>query len=123
MKTALLTLCALTAGAALAAPRFIGAQEYGVRPGHELIWRVPVHGATTVEAVSLPEGLTFDAARRTLRGRLEKAGDHAVVLRASDGKEHHERNCLFPHHRLTTVDNTALAVALKAFLGKGRTSF
>ena len=87
MKTALLTLCALTAGAALAAPRFIGAQEYGVRPGHELIWRVPVHGATTVEAVSLPEGLTFDAARRTLRGRLEKAGDHAVVLRASDGKE------------------------------------
>ena len=87
MKSAFLIGCALASGAALAAPRFIGVQEYGVRPGHEIIWRVPVHGATAVEAVSLPEGLAFDAARRTLRGRLDRPGDHAVVLRATDGRE------------------------------------
>ena len=86
MKPALFALCALSASAALAAPRFIGAQEYGVRPGNELIWRVPVHGATAVEAVKVPEGITFDAARRTLRGRIAKPGDYAVTLRATDGK-------------------------------------
>lgn len=86
MKPALFALCALSAGAAFAAPRFIGAQEYGVRPGNELIWRVPVHGATAVEAVKLPEGIAFDAANRTLRGRIAKPGDYAVTLRATDGK-------------------------------------
>lgn len=87
MKSALLTLALLAALAVGAAPRFIGAEAYGVRPGHELIWRVPVHGATAVEAVALPEGITFDAARRTLRGRLANAGDYPVTLRATDGKE------------------------------------
>lgn len=104
MKSAFLIGCALASGAALAAPRFIGAQEYGVRPGHELIWRVPVHGATAVEAVSLPEGLAFDAARRTLRGRLDRPGDHAVVLRATDGRESVEE-------RLTVKVGEAICLA------------
>ena len=86
MRLTFLIGVALAAAAAGAAPRFIGATEYGVRPGHEIIWRVPVHGATAVEAVSLPEGLTFEAARRTLRGTLSEPGDHTVRLRATDGE-------------------------------------
>lgn len=87
MKSLLLSLSLLAVLTATAAPRFIGAEAYGVRPGNELIWRVPVHGATVVEAVSLPKGVTFDAARRTLRGRLTTPGNHTVTLRATDGKE------------------------------------
>lgn len=87
MKATLLSVSLLAALTALAAPRFVGAEAYGVRPGHELIWRVPVHGATRVEALALPKGISFDAARRTLRGRIATPGDYTVTLRASDGKE------------------------------------
>ena len=59
MRTTLLTCCLITSGLLMAAPRFIGAEAYGVRPGHELIWRVPIHAAEKVEAVSLPEGIAF----------------------------------------------------------------
>ena len=78
---------ALAPVSSLAAARFIGAERYGVRPGHELLWRIPVSGAQRVEAVSLPESVTFDSAHRTLRGRLETPGDYPVVLRASDGEQ------------------------------------
>ncbi len=72
---------------ALATPRFIGAETYGVRPGHELIWRIPIQGATAVEAVALPQGLTFDASRRTVRGTLAQTGDYPITLRATDGTQ------------------------------------
>lgn len=78
---------ALAPVSSLAAARFIGAERYGVRPGHEILWRIPVSGAQRVEAVSLPEGVTFDSAHRTLHGRLEPPGDYPVVLRASDGEQ------------------------------------
>lgn len=68
-----------------AAPRFIGAQRYGVRPSHDLLWRIPLVGETTVEALSLPEGVTFTAETRTLSGRIPTTGDYPVTLRASDG--------------------------------------
>lgn len=87
MKPLLLTLSLVAALAAMAAPRFIGAEAYGVRPGNELIWRVPVHGATALKAVSLPKGVTFDAACRTLRGRIDAPGAYPVTLRATDGKD------------------------------------
>lgn len=83
MRTTLLTCCLITSGLLMAAPRFIGAEAYGVRPGHELIWRVPIYAAEKVEAVSLPEGIAFDAARRVLRGTIAEAGDYPVVLKAA----------------------------------------
>lgn len=66
-----------------ASPRFIGARYYGVRPGHEILWRIPVHQCESIEAVALPQGLTFDAATRTIRGRLPKEGRYGVELEAS----------------------------------------
>lgn len=86
MKSILLSLFLLPAFMVAAVPRFIGAETYGVRPGNELIWRIPVHGATAVEAVSLPKGITFEATHRTLRGRIDVSGEYPVTLRATDGK-------------------------------------
>lgn len=86
MKRWCVWLALAVSGGVWAAPQFIGAQVYGVRPGNELIWRVPIHGAKTVEALSLPAEVSFDAARRTLRGCLSKPGDYPVRLRASDGQ-------------------------------------
>ena len=68
MRILLFLSLSFVAVSAMAVPRFIGAERYGVRPGHELIWRVPVVGAARVEAVSLPDGVTFDVPRHTLRG-------------------------------------------------------
>ncbi len=70
----------------VAAPRFIGAERYGVRPGHELQWRIAVHDVERVEALSLPEGVTFDAATKTVRGRLETPGMYPLRLRATTGE-------------------------------------
>lgn len=87
MKRLLLLCVALLACALQAAPRFIGAQRYGVRPGHEILWRIPLVGATEVKALALPEGVTFSPATRTLSGRLAQAGEYPVKLLATDGTE------------------------------------
>ena len=75
-----------------AAPRINGAKVFGVRPGHPILWRLPVTGERPVRlsATGLPDGATFNAERGILGGSVAKLslGDSVdlsgVTLRAAD---------------------------------------
>lgn len=89
MKKYLLLSClasVVSFGFAGEIPQFIGATKYGVRPGHEVIWRVPMVHCETVTATFLPDGIHFDPTTRTLRGVLPKEGEYTVRLEASNEK-------------------------------------
>ncbi len=71
------------------APRFNGAEVWGVRPGRPVIFRVPVSGARPMAftAEGLPAGVTFDAAKGVLRGTAPAAaGDYPVRVTATNAK-------------------------------------
>ncbi|MEG1479524.1 MAG: glycoside hydrolase family 27 protein, partial [Kiritimatiellia bacterium] len=91
--TLLLLLLIPTSWSIAAAPLFFGAERYGVRPNHELLWRVPVKGATEVKVIGeLPTSVTFDSTHRTFRGKIAKPGEYRIVLHASnDQKEFSEQ--------------------------------
>ena len=68
-------------------PRFNGASVWGVRPGHPVIFRVPISGERPMElaAAGLPEGVTFDAKKGILGGVAPKAeGSYPVVVTAKN---------------------------------------
>ncbi len=65
-------------------PQFNGADIWGVRPGHPVIFRIPVSGVKPIKftAQGLPAGVTMDA-RGVLRGTAPKAkGDYDIVVTA-----------------------------------------
>lgn len=67
------------------APRINTPTRYGVRPGHELIYRIPVVGEDVrVRVGNLPDGVTFDARTRVLRGRIAAAGDCSLEIVAEN---------------------------------------
>ena len=69
------------------APRFNGAAVWGVRPGHPVIFRVPVSGVRPMRlaAAGLPEGVTFDAEKGILGGVAPaKAGDYPIAVTAEN---------------------------------------
>ena len=75
-------------------PQFNGASVWGVRPGHEVIFRVPVSGARPMKfaASGLPDGVTFDATKGVLRGMAPKAvGDYPVKVTAENAHGRAER--------------------------------
>jgi hypothetical protein len=65
-------------------PRINGPRVYGVRPGHELLYRVPVTGRRplNLEADGLPAGLTLDKTTGIITGKIKKSGDYPVHLTA-----------------------------------------
>ena len=70
-------------------PQFNGADVWGVRPGHPVIFRIPVSGVRpmTFSATGVPEGVVFDAEKGVLRGRApEKAGDYPIAVTAVNAK-------------------------------------
>lgn len=73
-----------------AAPRINGARVYGVRPGHPILFRVPVTGAAplkvTVEGVEQVKGLVYDPETRILSGAIETAGDYRLRIKAMNAK-------------------------------------
>ena len=73
---------------AQASPRINGARIFGVRPGHEIIWRLPVSGERPLElsASGLPEGATFDSAKGILGGSVAKAGTYKITFTAKNAK-------------------------------------
>ena len=67
-----------------ATPRINGPTVFGVRPGSPFLYAIPVTGdrPMTYAVDDLPAGLTVDAKTGHITGRLEKAGEFHVVLRA-----------------------------------------
>ena len=69
-------------------PQFNGADIWGVRPGHPVIFRVPVSGLRpmTFTAKNLPDGVTLDA-KGVLRGTAPAAkGDYDIEVTAENAK-------------------------------------
>ena len=66
-------------------PQFNGANVWGVRPGHPVIFRVPISGERPMElaAAGLPAGVTFDAKKGILGGIAPATpGSYPVVVTA-----------------------------------------
>ena len=68
------------------APRINGARVLGVRPGHPVLWRLPVTGERPMKlsAANLPEGLSFDAATQVLSGSVARPGEYIVSFTAEN---------------------------------------
>ena len=72
-------------------PQFNGADIWGVRPGHPVIFRVPVSGVKPIKftAENLPEGVTFDTEKGILGGiapALKGEYDIKVTAENASGK-------------------------------------
>ena len=68
-------------------PQFNGADVWGVRPGHEVIFRVPVSGARPMKfkAEGLPSGVTFDSVKGVLRGTAPMMkGRYPIIVTAEN---------------------------------------
>ena len=69
------------------APQFNGADIWGVRPGHEVIFRVPVSGVRPMRlsATGLPAGVAFDAEKGVLKGVAPmQKGDYEIRVAAEN---------------------------------------
>ena len=82
-----------------AVPRINGATVLGVRPGHPILFKVPVTGAqplkVEVEKVGRVEklsGLNFNPATRILSGKIDEPGEYKLVFRASNAEGQAERD-------------------------------
>ena len=87
-------------------PRFNGADIWGVRPGHPVIFRVPVSGLRPMsfEAEGLPEGVTFDTSGGIIGGVAPSAkGSYNIRVRARNSSGVAERDIL-----LKVTDTLAL---------------
>jgi alpha-galactosidase len=76
-----------------ATPRINGPSVFGVRPGHPVLYHVPVTGERpiAVSVEGLPEELKFDPARQELTGTLSEPGSHVVTLRAKNSRGRAEK--------------------------------
>lgn len=72
---------------AKAEPSINGADIWGVRPGHPVIFRVATSGERPIKfsAKGLPEGVTLDE-KGVLRGIAPKAGDYDIEVTAENAK-------------------------------------
>ena len=70
-----------------AEPQINGADIWGVRPGHPVIFRVATSGERPIKfsAKGLPEGVTLDE-KGVLRGVAPKAGDYDIEVTAENSK-------------------------------------
>ena len=70
-------------------PRINGADIWGVRPGHPVIFRVATSGERPMRftAKGLPDGVTFDAAKGILGGVApQRKGDYDIEVTAENAK-------------------------------------
>jgi alpha-galactosidase len=70
----------------LRTPRINGARIFGVHPGHPFLFTIPATGdrPMTYAVDHLPKGLTLDDQTGQIRGRIQKAGQYVVTLRAAN---------------------------------------
>ena len=68
------------------APRINGPRVYGVRPGHDIIYRLPVSGTRPMaySASNLPDGVRFDAKTGILSGSIATRGTYTVRFTAAN---------------------------------------
>jgi alpha-galactosidase len=73
---------------AAATPRINGPKIYGVRPGHDFLFRIAATGdrPMTFTAKGLPEGLSLDSKTGIISGKVQKKGKFEVELTASNKK-------------------------------------
>ncbi len=71
-----------------AEPRINGARIFGVRPGHPIVWRLPVTGERplALAAEGLPPGATFDAEKGLLGGAVAECGTYRIAFTARNAK-------------------------------------
>ena len=70
------------------APRINGPRSFGVRPGHPILFSLPVAGERpmTFSAKGLPPGAVFDAKTGRLSGAVTKPGTYRIVFAATNAK-------------------------------------
>jgi alpha-galactosidase len=68
------------------APRINGPKIVGVRPGHALLFTIPVTGERPINysADNLPKGLSLDAKTGRITGSISKPGEYRVTLHAKN---------------------------------------
>lgn len=69
-------------------PKINGPAVFGVRPGHPILYTLPVTGERpmTFSATGLPDGATFDPQTGFLRGSVARAGSYPIVFTARNAK-------------------------------------
>ncbi|HNS18698.1 MAG TPA: NPCBM/NEW2 domain-containing protein [Bacteroidales bacterium] len=77
-------------------PRINGPEVYGARPGHFLLYRVPVTGKrpVTYAAEGLPGDLKLDPQKGIISGTCTASGDYPVRLKASNSLGQDEKTLL-----------------------------
>lgn len=68
------------------APRYNGPLVYGVRPGSPVIFKIPMSGVKPMKysVENMPEGLSLDAERGVISGKLNTRGDYEMTLCAEN---------------------------------------
>jgi alpha-galactosidase len=76
------------------APRINGAQVFGVRPDHPILFRIPATGIRPMKfsAKNLPRGVKVDKKTGEITGSIAKPGDYVVTLEARNKKGKATRN-------------------------------
>lgn len=71
-----------------ATPRINGPTIFGVRPGHPVLYRLPVTGEKPIElsADGVPEGVTFDPVSQRLSGELTSPGTYLITFHAKNAQ-------------------------------------
>jgi len=67
-------------------PRINGAKIYGVRPGHDFLYKIPATGERpmTYAASGLPKQLQLDPATGIITGKVAKTGRYEVIFKATN---------------------------------------
>lgn len=67
-------------------PRVNGAKIFGVRPGSEFLYTIPVTGVRpmTFEVKNLPKGLKLDISTGRITGKIKRPGTYSVTLVATN---------------------------------------
>ena len=69
-------------------PQINGPSVFGVRPGHPILYLIPVSGERPLKITvnGLPPGAKFDAATGILSGAVAKSGDYPLTIFAQNAK-------------------------------------
>ena len=67
-------------------PRINGPKVFGVRPGHPIVYTIPVSGQkpVSITATGLPKGVTIDARTGRISGSIAKAGNYDITINAKN---------------------------------------